>query len=201
MHGLPRVCEIGDHHRSTRAQVGITSVFQQLIVHLEIVCDGQLVVRRRQLHKRIAIVAVAGKPAGIQGLVELAVGVEKINVARTVGGESGAGHPDRTLVPVRRNVEHARLRQGRFVVADDPSGVRANVTMRSPARVDHTIQQEKPGALLILRWLEDDVPAAAVVASPRIARLNLDRPAEQLRALREIQSMDALVIGRSGRRF
>ena len=66
--------------------------------------------------------------------------------------------------------------------------------MRCPAGIDDAIQQEQRGALLVLGRIEDHIGAVAIVTRSGIGRLNIHRTAEQFRAEREIERVQALVI-------
>ena len=93
-----------------------------------------------------------------------AVAGQKIDVAGGIGRETGAAHPDGGFVSVRRDIQHAGLGQGVFIVADDPAGIGSDITMRRPGSVNHTVQQQQPAPFLVLGRIKHDVGADMVVA-------------------------------------
>ena len=178
---------------SAGAEVGIVAALIYSVFHFEIVSDSKAA-GRRNFQEGIAEVAIGRKATAAQSGVEGAVGIQKINVGGAIGGEARASHPDGAFAAIRRDVEHARLRQRGFAVTDDPSGVGTNVAVRGPCGVDDSVQQEERSAFFILRGIENYISAATVVAVSGEGCLNVDGTAEQFCAERKIQGVQTLMI-------
>ena len=140
---------LADQQSSAGTEVGVAAIFLRLVVHLEVVGDGESALGG-EAKEGVAVVAVGGKAGGIQSGVEQSVGVEQEDVAGAIGGHAGAGAPDRAFVAVGSDVEHGGLRQSGRVVAHDPSGVGTDVAVRSPGEINRAADQEQAGALFIL---------------------------------------------------
>src|SRR5215472_3155228 len=107
---------------------------------------------------------VHGKSGRSESSVEGTVASQKIYVSRGVGGQTGTAHPDSALAAVRRDVQHAGLGQRVLREAHDPTCVGPVVAMRSPGRVNDSVEQEQTSPFFILGRVEDHIATAAVGA-------------------------------------
>lgn len=115
----------------------------------------------------------------------------KESVGQKLGGESLA----KTALRCRSGRSLRRWSaSGSAIVADNPSGIRIDIAMRSPARVDNSVQQKKTRAVFILLGIEDNLPVAAVRVRARVGGLNGSRSAELLRAAGQIERVQPLII-------
>ncbi len=138
---------------------------------------------------------IRGHAVRVQGGVKGSIGIEEIDIPACVGSQSGARHPDGAFAAIRRQVEHAGLREGRLAVSHEPAGVGALIAVRGPREVDRAVHEQEACAFGILARIEDHVAAGAVGARTRIGCFDLRRAARQLRAGGYVKSMQALVIG------
>ena len=75
-----------------------------------------------------------------------------------------------------------------------PTGVRFIVAMGRPAQIHHCIQQQQPGALVILLGIENYLPIRAFRPHAGIGGLYRDRAPGLLRPGRQVQRMQALMV-------
>src|SRR5580658_4109321 len=124
MDSAPRcICHIGQNHGASRTEIGILVALFDSAIHLEIVGDRQLTSGSREFEKSVAVIALAGKASVVEGSVERAISIKKINIARAVGSQPGSRHPDGAIVAVGSYVQYTRLFQRSFVVTDNPTGI------------------------------------------------------------------------------
>src|ERR1039457_762418 len=186
------VHEIGQYHRSARAEVFIAAGLLHRVVHGEVVGDGELT-SDKDLHESVAVIAIHGKSLAVERRIERAVAVEKIE-GLAIGSQPGAGHPDCALVAVGGNVQHRSLCQGVRIVGHYPPSVWTVVAMRSERDVDSSIHFQQAGTFCVLARGEDDPPAQTAVTTAWISCRNLRGPPEQLCSGYKIQGMKTLVI-------
>src|ERR1019366_5131088 len=156
---------LADEQGSAGAEVGVGAVLAGLVVHFEVVGDGE---------------------STLGGEVEEGVAI--------VGGHAGAGVPDGALVAVGSYVEHGGLRQGAGVVAHDPSGVGTKVAVRGPAEVNRAVDEEKAGTLFILGGVENHEATCAVVPGAGILGGDVDGAVKEFCASGGVEGVQALVI-------
>lgn len=172
-----------------RTEVGVRAIFLRLVMHLEVIGDGELA-GRGDAEKGIAVVAIGGESGGIQSGVENTVGVEHEDVAAAIRCHAGAGAPDCAFIAVWSQVEHGGLRQRINVVTHDPAGVRTNVTVRCPGQKHRAATEQEAGALFILGGIEDHIAAGAVVAGAVVFGGDIDGAAVEFAAVRGIEGME-----------
>src|SRR5579885_3149979 len=140
-----------------RAGVHVGVVEGLLIEWREVIEDGQPAAAS-ELDVTLAKVGAAG------GAIPGAVGGDDVDVGVGVHRRRSAAGPERTEAAFRRAVEHRYLRERLRIVANQPAVIRADIAMRRPGRVNHAIEQEQAGALLVISW-DEAVDAAAVAGS------------------------------------
>ena len=164
--------QVRQNHGAAGTEVHVSARLVHRVRHIEIVRDLESAARRGNLDETVAVVLLVRETVRVERGVKRAVGDQGVDVSLRVGRQAAAALPDRAFVAVGSEIEHARLRQGRLVVAHDPGGVRVEVAMRSPARINHAVQKKQRGSFLVLLGIEDDLPSGTVGAGAGIRRLD-----------------------------
>src|ERR1700730_142927 len=71
-------------------------------MHVEIVGDSQGASGSRKFYEPVSVITLVRETTNVQRVVESAIGIEEINISRTIGCQSRPGHPDGAFTPVRR---------------------------------------------------------------------------------------------------
>src|SRR5262249_55464272 len=85
---------IRQQHDAARAEVDIAVRFGHLVVHREVVGDGESAAAGSDLYERVAVVAEA-REAVRESRIEVTIGGQHVDVAGRVRGRAAARYPDR----------------------------------------------------------------------------------------------------------
>ena len=135
-----------------------------------------------------------GKSGGVQGGIEGAVRGHNVDVAFRIGSWAGPTLPHRSLLAVGREIEHRSLLERIRAITDDPAVVGVHIAVGCPSGIDHSVQQQKGGALFILLGGENFRAPAACRAGSREGRLNLNRTTKLFASGSEIKRMQSLKV-------
>ena len=188
---------LGQQKGSAGTEVGVVAIFGDLVIHLEIVGDGESAFGG-EAKEGVAVIAFGGESGRGERGVEGAVAVEENDVAAGIGGHAGGGAPEAALAAIGREVENCGLFQRGGVVAHEPSGVGTDVTVRGPGKIDDVVDQEQAGAFDVLAGIEQDVAAGTVIAGAGILGGNFGGTFEEFGAGGGVEGVQALVIVAGG---
>ncbi len=147
---------VGDEEWSAGAEVGVVAVKVFGVEGREVV--GEFERLGVEFEEAVAVVATASVD------VEAAVASGYDDVAVGVGGGTGVGGPDATVVGVGRGVEDGALLEGVGVVGDDPAVVGGDVAGASPGERDGVVGEEQGGARVFMPWVEGKLAAFGAVS-------------------------------------
>ncbi len=177
---------IAEQRNSGRAGVGIAIVELRIVEWRKVIRDCEASAGREP---EVAFTKI-GSGGGIE--IRGAVGSHGIYVAVRVGGGRGAAAPKGSGIAVGSIVVDAHLLERVSVIADDPTVVQAQVTVRGPQSIDHAIEQQKSGALFIGLRLE--YVRGSAIARAGHGGLNRHWAAGLFRAGSHIERVQAMYI-------
>ncbi len=181
------------YHRAARTEVRIRVRFGNRVIHGPVIEHLEGVVRGRDFDETVSVIVMNRKPARERG-IERAVAGQRNDISAVIDGRCRPRAPNRAVISIRNQVEYRSARQIALIVTDNERRVRTVIAVRSPERVNHSVTQDEAGALLILRRVENDVAADAIVAASGISPGNFRRPIQQLGPGGEIERMQPLMI-------